>query len=123
MSSDGVSNEEIAALAYELWVARGRIHGRHQEDWDQARRELAEAPGSYAVSLTAVGPNPIAILKELRDLTGLDLSKVKKWMDQLPALLTGPEGVSWSQAKQFKERLTAQGASVTVKRRAPLGST
>ncbi|HUB05720.1 MAG TPA: DUF2934 domain-containing protein [Myxococcales bacterium] len=34
------TNEQIAARAYELFVARGRRHGHHEEDWFQAEQEL-----------------------------------------------------------------------------------
>jgi hypothetical protein len=34
------THEEIAARAYELFLARGRRHGHDREDWMQAEREL-----------------------------------------------------------------------------------
>ncbi len=34
------THEQIARRAYELFLARGAGHGRHQEDWAQAEREL-----------------------------------------------------------------------------------
>jgi hypothetical protein len=34
------TNEQIAARAYELFIARGRRHGHHEEDWFQAEQEL-----------------------------------------------------------------------------------
>jgi hypothetical protein len=34
------SHGEIAQRAYELFLARGRQHGRAQEDWLSAEREL-----------------------------------------------------------------------------------
>ena len=36
------NQEEIAALAHALWQARGCPHGSPEEDWFQAKRELAE---------------------------------------------------------------------------------
>lgn len=35
--------EEIAALAYSYWEARGRVHGYALEDWLRAERELWRA--------------------------------------------------------------------------------
>lgn len=35
------SHEQIAQRAYELYLARGGQHGRHEEDWTQAERELS----------------------------------------------------------------------------------
>lgn len=34
------TQEQIAKRAYEIFLARGGGHGRHQEDWAQAEREL-----------------------------------------------------------------------------------
>jgi hypothetical protein len=35
------THEEIARRAYELFLARGGVHGHHEEDWLQAERELS----------------------------------------------------------------------------------
>ena len=35
------NQNDIAALAYHLWQARGRPEGSPEEDWFQAERELA----------------------------------------------------------------------------------
>jgi hypothetical protein len=35
-----VSSEQIAKRAYELFLARGGQHGHHEQDWQQAEREL-----------------------------------------------------------------------------------
>jgi hypothetical protein len=37
------TSEQIAARAYELFVARGGEHGHDVEDWLAAERELTEA--------------------------------------------------------------------------------
>jgi len=37
---DGVSHHEIAARAYEIYLARGRVSGSEIGDWLQAEREL-----------------------------------------------------------------------------------
>jgi hypothetical protein len=34
------THEQIARRAYELFLARGGKHGRHEDDWHQAEREL-----------------------------------------------------------------------------------
>ncbi len=35
-----ITHEEIAMRAYEIYQARGGNHGRHEDDWQQAEREL-----------------------------------------------------------------------------------
>lgn len=42
-SVGALSAEKIAARAYEIWQANGRPHGRDQEHWFQAERELRGA--------------------------------------------------------------------------------
>ena len=37
------SHDLIASRAYEIWQHRGRVHGRDQQDWFQAERELHHA--------------------------------------------------------------------------------
>ena len=37
------AREEIERRAYELYLARGEVHGYDQDDWWQAERELKEA--------------------------------------------------------------------------------
>jgi hypothetical protein len=39
-----VTQEQIAALAYELWVAQGRPQGSDIDIWLEAERQLAGAP-------------------------------------------------------------------------------
>lgn len=34
--------EEIAQRAFELFLARGGVHGHHEEDWLRAEREIRE---------------------------------------------------------------------------------
>jgi DUF2934 family protein len=34
--------ERISERAYQIWVAEGRGHGRHEEHWQRAEREIAE---------------------------------------------------------------------------------
>jgi len=37
-----ISYEQISERAYQLWEARGCVHGYHEEDWFQAEKELLE---------------------------------------------------------------------------------
>lgn len=38
-----VTYDDIAALAYDLWVRRGHAHGSDFDDWLEAERQLREA--------------------------------------------------------------------------------
>jgi hypothetical protein len=51
------NQEEIAALAHALWQARGCPDGSSEDDWYQAKRELAERSAhGRAESQEADGP-------------------------------------------------------------------
>lgn len=39
-SQSGPTREEVAALAYQLWIERGSPHGSHEEDWHRAEAQL-----------------------------------------------------------------------------------
>ena len=45
------SQEEIAALAYSYWEARGYQRGSSEEDWLQAERELREKQSQGSLSV------------------------------------------------------------------------
>ena len=49
-SATAVSDRDIAALAYQLWLQRGRPEGSSQEDWFEAERKLlqTESRATYA---------------------------------------------------------------------------
>lgn len=38
------TREEVAALAYQLWIERGSPHGSHEEDWQKAEEQLRSQP-------------------------------------------------------------------------------
>ncbi|HTB60607.1 MAG TPA: DUF2934 domain-containing protein [Polyangia bacterium] len=47
VKSQIVADDAVATRAYEKFIARGRTHGRDEEDWSAAKTELiAEARGS-----------------------------------------------------------------------------
>jgi len=51
--------ERIKERAYAIWLAEGRVHGRHQDHWHRAEREIAaeETAGSAAGGGTARRPS------------------------------------------------------------------
>ncbi len=42
--------EEVAALAYQLWIERGSPHGSHEEDWYRAEEQLRAQPPARSAS-------------------------------------------------------------------------
>jgi hypothetical protein len=45
---DVIDRERIASRAYEIYVARGGVHGRDMDDWLEAERELTTAGSKRA---------------------------------------------------------------------------
>jgi hypothetical protein len=45
LSSGDITYDDIAAVAYELWVRRGHAHGGDFDDWLEAERALRERRG------------------------------------------------------------------------------
>jgi len=76
----------------------------------------AEAPvekTSFDVILKAAGPNKLAVVKLVKDLTGLGLKEAKDLVDGAPKPVK--EGVSKDDAEGLKKQLTEAGAEVEVK--------
>ena len=54
MSDD--RDQRVKERAYELWENEGRPAGRHDDHWDQARREIEERDGDLASGMEAPPP-------------------------------------------------------------------
>ena len=73
----------------------------------------AEEQTEFTVVLTAVGGQKIAVIKEVRAITGLGLKDSKDLVEGAPKPVK--EGVSKQEAEEIKGKLEAAGASVEVK--------
>ena len=74
---------------------------------------VAEEQTSFDVILTEVGPNKLAIVKLVKDLTGLGLKEAKDVVDKAPSPLK--EGVTKDEANGLKTQLEEAGAKVEIK--------
>ena len=63
--------------------------------------------------LADVGANKIAVIKAVREATGLGLMEAKQLVEGAPKAVK--EGASKDDAKALKEKLEAAGAKVEVK--------
>ena len=75
--------------------------------------EAAAAKDSFDVELTTAGDKKVAVIKEVRGITGLGLKEAKELVDGAPTVVK--EGLSESEANEIKEKLEAAGASITLK--------
>ena len=72
----------------------------------------AEAKDSFTVVLTSAGGNKIAVIKEVRGITGLGLKEAK---DLVEAGGNLKENVPTAEAEEMKKKLEEAGASVELK--------
>ena len=75
--------------------------------------EAAAEKTSFDVILKACGPNKLAIVKLVKDLTGLGLKEAKDVVDAAPKAVK--EGVSKDEAEGLKKSLEEAGAEVELK--------
>jgi large subunit ribosomal protein L7/L12 len=73
----------------------------------------AEEKTDFDVVLAEAGANKIAVIKAVREITGLGLKEAKELVDGAPKPLK--EGVAKDAAEEMKEKLEAAGAKVELK--------
>ena len=73
----------------------------------------AEAKTDFDVILASFGGNKIAVIKEVRAITGLGLKEAKELVEGAPKPIK--EGVPQAEADELKEKLEATGATVELK--------
>lgn len=71
-----------------------------------------EEKSSFDVILKAAGPNKLAIVKLVKELTGLGLKEAKDLVDGAPKPVK--EGVDKATAEDIKTKLTEGGAEVEL---------
>ncbi|MCH4152436.1 MAG: 50S ribosomal protein L7/L12 [Sphingobium sp.] len=78
-----------------------------------AAAPAAEEQTEFDVILTGDGGNKIAVIKEVRAITGLGLTEAKTLVESAPKAIK--EGVSKAEAEEVKKKLEAAGAAVEMK--------
>ena len=78
-----------------------------------AAAPAAEEKSEFDVVLADVGSNKIAVIKAVREITGLGLKEAKAKVDSVPSTIK--EGVSKDDAEAAKKQLTEAGATVELK--------
>ena len=72
-----------------------------------------EEKTEFDVVLKAIGGNKIAVIKEVRAITGLGLKEAKDLVEGAPKEVKG--GIPKAEAEELKKKLEAAGAKVEVK--------
>jgi large subunit ribosomal protein L7/L12 len=75
--------------------------------------EAAEEKSEFDVILKAAGASKLAVVKLVKELTGLGLKEAKELVDNAPSPMK--EGVSKDEAEALKSQLEEAGAEVELK--------
>ena len=120
-----LTNEEILnAVAEKTVLELVELISAFEEKFNvsAAAVAVAAAPGAAAaaeeqtefnVELTSFGANKVAVIKAVREITGLGLKEAKDMVEGAPSVLK--EAVSKEEAEELKKKLEETGATVTVK--------
>ena len=73
----------------------------------------AEEKSEFDVVLAEVGSNKIAVIKVVREVTGLGLKEAKDLVEGAPKAIK--EGVAKEEAEELKKKIEASGAKVELK--------
>ena len=74
---------------------------------------VAEEKTEFDVVLTETGSSKIAVIKEVRTITGLGLKEAKDLVEAAPKPLK--QGIAKTEAEEIKKSLEAAGAKVELK--------
>ena len=74
---------------------------------------VAEEQSEFDLLLAEVGPNKIAVIKEVRTITGLGLKEAKDLVEGAPKPLK--QGIAKAEAEEMKKSLEAAGAKADLK--------
>ena len=75
--------------------------------------EAAEEKTEFDVILEGFGDNKIAVIKAVREITGLGLKEAKEAVEKAPNPIQ--EGIAKDKAEEIKAKLEEAGAAVTLK--------
>ena len=120
-----MASEKITAMIEEVLELAELVHALEEEFGVSAAAAAAPAAGAAAaapaeeektefdVVLKEVGANKIAVIKVVRELTGLGLKEAKAMVDGAPANVK--EAVAKADAEAMVEKLKEAGATAELK--------
>ena len=75
--------------------------------------EEEQGPKEVSVIMTSVGASKVAVIKVVREITGLGLIEAKNLVDAAPKAIK--EKIKEDEAKELAKKLTDAGATVEIK--------
>ena len=109
----GLSVVEVSELVLALEETFGVSAAAAAAPAAAAAAPAAEEKTEFDVVMTSFGANKIAVIKEVRGITGLGLAEAKALVEGIPAKIK--EGISKDEAEELKTKLEAAGAAVELK--------
>ena len=106
-------NDLVKAVEEEFGVSAAAPVGVVAAAGAAAPAAAAEEKTEFDVILAGFGANKLAVIKVVRELTGLGLKDAKDLVEGAPK--TVKEGVSKDEAEKIKATLTEAGATVEIK--------
>ncbi|MGP1916017.1 MAG: ribosomal protein bL12 [Candidatus Hodgkinia cicadicola] len=85
----------------------------HTSSSEQVKCSATRNDIKVTVSLTAVGPNKINVIKEIRAILDLGLKESKQFIESVPQVIKS--NLTPSEANELKSRLEKVGASVLLR--------
>ncbi len=108
-----LTNEEILnAVAEKTVLELVELISAFEEKFNVSAAAVEEQT-EFNVELTSFGANKVAVIKAVREATGLGLKEAKDLVEGAPAVLK--EGVSKEEGEELKKKLEEAGATVTLK--------
>ena len=104
---------ELSELVHALEEAFGVSAAAAAVAAAPAAAAAVEEKTEFDVVMTDFGANKIAVIKEVRGITGLGLAEAKALVEGIPAKIK--EGISKEDAEELKTKLEAAGAKVELK--------
>ena len=109
----GLSVLELSELVHALEETFGVSAAAAAAPAAAAAAAPVEEKTEFDVVMTSFGANKIAVIKEVRGITGLGLAEAKALVEGIPAKIK--EGISKDEAEELKTKLEAAGATVELK--------
>ena len=104
----------VSAAAGVVVAAAGAAEAAEEKtEFDVELTDVGAAKDSFDVELTSAGDKKVAVIKVVREATGLGLKEAKDLVDGAPKMLK--EAASKEEAEDIKTKLEAEGAKVTLK--------
>ena len=121
-----LTNEEILnAVAEKTVLELVELISAFEEKFNVSAAAVATAPAAggaaaaaeeqseFTVELASFGGNKVAVIKAVREATGLGLKEAKDLVEGAPSAIK--EGVSKEEAEELKKKLEEAGAEVKLK--------